>query len=390
MTELPTELFIVLILFQSQVYGLVRTDDQSSSFFKQKNNARVKGHVIKTLNAASFTTCAQLCLVNSLCNSVNFKTRGVCELNDELPNDSNVESDHKVMLGWWISIQMDTFIFTSLGARGQYGPTNSHGYNGSNLEAKVQVEKGIQSWTVPFTGNYIIEAYGASGANGTCSESSCQGWSAGGYGAKITGTFTLKKGTRLKLIVGQEGLLRFPHNYSPGGGGGGSFVVVSDMNTPLIIAGGGGGGGITVNGAARDGDPGQMSTNGSRYGGSHGGGGLRYEKTKKQFSPQLPPFFSSSGAGFKKDGDSAGGTQAQSFLNGGAGGFGDTQGGFGGGGFGLAYSPGGGGGYSGGGVVMDSGVGQAGGGGSINNGYNQVNQAGYNHGDGRILIKLFQ
>lgn len=391
MKKLVTEIFIFLILLKSQAYGLVRTDDHSSSLFNQKANARVKGHVIKTINAASFITCAQLCLLNSKCKSINFQTRGVCELNDKIPNESNVEKDHQVILGWWISIQTDTFTFTHLGARGQYGPTNSNGYNGSNLEGKVQVNNGIQTWTVPFTGNYIIEAYGASGANGTCTKLTCQGWSTGGHGAKITGTFTLKKGIQLKLLVGQQGLLSSLSSHDcPGGGGGGSFVVDSNNNTPLIIAGGGGGGGITVNGVLRDGDHGQTTSNGSRYGGSNGNGGLRFEKTKTQLSPQLPPYFSSAGAGFKTNGDSAGDKSAQSFLNGGVGGKGETQGGFGGGGFALALSPGGGGGYSGGGVVMDGGVGQAGGGGSINKGYDQLNQAGYNLGDGRIVIKLSQ
>ena len=95
------------------------------------------------------------------------------------------------------------------------------------------------------TGNYVIEASGASGANGTNPFVSPFHWRRGGLGAKISGTFQVYQGTQLKILVGQEsGTCAFPPG--PGGGGGGSFVTLLD-DTPLIVAGEGGGGGTRDN-----------------------------------------------------------------------------------------------------------------------------------------------
>ena len=91
-------------------------------------------------------------------------------------------------------------------------------------------------WTVPVTGSYIIKASGASGASGA------NGTKLGGLGAKMTGTFQINEGTKLKILVGQEGGTNTKYHFLPGGGGGGSFVTLLD-NTPLVVAGGGGGGG---------------------------------------------------------------------------------------------------------------------------------------------------
>ena len=43
------------------------------------------------------------------------------------------------------------------------------GYNGTNLQGNVTLSSGIQQWTVPTTGGYTIEAWGASGGDGTAS-----------------------------------------------------------------------------------------------------------------------------------------------------------------------------------------------------------------------------
>ncbi|KAK3703585.1 hypothetical protein QZH41_006909 [Actinostola sp. cb2023] len=309
------------------------------------------------------------------------KHSGLCELNDISPSDDDnqVEPDSQATMAWWVTIHTAKYVFTSLGFQGQYGPTDAHGYNGSNLEGNVQVNNGFQTWTVPVSGNYVIEAFGAAGANGTCKDDNCTGWSLGGRGAKITATFTLKQGSQLRILVGQQGLTNLDTSYSPGGGGGGSFVALAD-DTPLVIAGGGGGGGVTLPGVNRDGDPGQATRNGSRYGGRDGEGGQRYDPLTKTVSPLIPSpaNFGGCGAGLRTQGDSFGGHAARSFLNGGTGGSGDTKGGFGGGGFALAKSPGGGGGYCGGGVILHSDGGLAGGGGSWNSGSNPLNQGGYN------------
>ena len=54
----------------------------------------------------------------------------------------------------------------------------------------------------------------------------------------MIGTFRLKKGEVIQVLVGQEGGIN-KRSYSSGGGGG--TFVVRGANAPLIIAGGGGG-----------------------------------------------------------------------------------------------------------------------------------------------------
>ena len=54
--------------------------------------------------------------------------------------------------------------FTSLGKSGKRGPTSlgSH-YTGQDQDGQVELSSGIQQWTVPYTGEYRIEAVGAVG-----------------------------------------------------------------------------------------------------------------------------------------------------------------------------------------------------------------------------------
>ena len=250
------------------------------------------------------------------------------------------------------------------------------------MECQVILDKGIQIWTVPVTGTYVIEASGASGANGTYADSLL--WKLGGLGAKITGTFQLVQGTQLKVLVGQEGGTNNDWHDQPGGGGGGSFVTLMD-DSPLIIAGGGGGGG-----AARDnftdGDPGQATRNGSQCGGTQGGGGQVCNAETGKRDPSL-----SAGGGAGLLGNGSGiriGEAPLSFRNGGTGGKCPVaDGGFGGGSFAFVLG-GGGGGYSGGGAFGTDKKGTAGGGGSYNVGKNQANEAGINKGDGKVFITL--
>ena len=92
-----------------------------------------------------------------------------------------------------------TFTFTSAGASGQYGPTQSQvnsAYIGTPLEGQVVViTQGIQEWTVPVTGNYSLQARGA------------QGGFDGGLGAEMVGVFALTQGEVLKILVGQAGFI---------------------------------------------------------------------------------------------------------------------------------------------------------------------------------------
>ena len=160
-------------------------------------------------------------------------------------------------------------MFTSLDGKEETGPTSTSGYAGTSLGGKVTLSNGIQIWSVPVTGRYIIEASGASVANGTDLNQSK--WRIGGLGAKMEGTFTLAKGTKLKILIDQEGHRSADFSDRPGSGGGGTFVTLLD-DTPLIIAGGGGGGG-TLKKQFEEGDPGQATQNGTRCGGTGGNGG---------------------------------------------------------------------------------------------------------------------
>ena len=274
-------------------------------------------------------------------------------------------------------------MFTTLDGKEETGPTSTSGYAGTSLDGKVTLSNGIQIWSVPVTGRYIIEASGASGANGTDSIQS--EWRIGGLGAKMEGTFALAKGAKLKILIGQEGHRTTDFPDRPGGGGGGTFVTLLD-DTPLIIAGGGGGGG-TPKKQYEDGDPGQATENGTRCGGTRGNGGQPCNADTGNVDPVI---LSGGGAGFKGNGGGGVGatTSSLSFINGGTGGTCPvSKGGFGGGSFGF-MAGGGGGGYSGGGVLRGSSSGVAGGGGSYNIGTNQQNKAGVNKGDGKVIITL--
>ena len=275
------------------------------------------------------------------------------------------------------------FTFTTLGAQGKTGPLETSGYQGTTLQGKVNLENGIQIWQVPLNGSYIIEAWGASGAQGKESEGALAATRLGGKGAYMKGTFNLTRGTLLKILVGQAGSQGTVGKPLPGGGGGGTFVI-SSWNGVLIVAGGGGGGGA-MPGNNHDGDPGQITEEGSQSGGSNGTGGTILRKG----SPSVK-FECGAGGGLNGNGDSAQLTKGgKSFKNGGEGGKSTSEGhgGFGGGGGGFQF-PGAGGGYSGGGVLEKKGETIAGGGGSFNKGENPIKKKGLKEGDGKVIITL--
>ncbi len=281
-----------------------------------------------------------------------------------------------------------TYTFTTAGATGYNGPSQTElntAYAATNLNGLVQSLTGVQSWTVPYSGAYRIQTYGAAGGGN------------GGAGASMLGDFNLSAGQVLKIVVGQKGIngTGGPFGYCGGGGGGGSYVV-SGTNSLLIAAGGGGGGlvGSTQGGNGLNGTSGgSVYNNGGGTGGNGGQNGISNGEA-------------AGGGGFLTDGgNSANNNQlpcegGKSFLNGSAGGqsgyngsyFGG-HGGFGGGGSGwnnIWNRSGGGGGYSGGqgGTWNSSPVAIAGGGGSYNSGSNQTNNSGVNSGDGEVTITL--
>ena len=243
----------------------------------------------------------------------------------------------------------------------------------------------VQTWTVPAGITSIsIDARGAQGggSNG----------GAGGFGARMTGTYSVTPGDVLNIVVGQQGLLQVGGNaQNSSGGGGGTFVYKTSGPTLYVAAGGGGGkcnftssaplhagaaGQITTNGAA--------SSDGAAVGGTAGNGGAA-----GLFSSVA---CSGGGAGWLSVGGGPYGgasyatwTGGTGFCGGGGGGCGGVGGFGGGGGGGNHYGGGGGGGgYSGGGGGTDPTHG--GGGGSYSIGIGQVNTAGFQTGNGQVII----
>jgi hypothetical protein len=223
----------------------------------------------------------------------------------------------------------------------------------------------IQTWVVPSTGDYSIQAIGAKGGPSNAL--------LGGLGASIYGEFVLTAGHTIKILVGQDG--SWPGTGSSGGGGGGSFVYNQTTATLLIAAGAGGGsvGGfpgsnasLSIYSSAPANSPNSISTNGAgggagsgSNGGSGGAGWLANGTSSSQsqggfrfLDPSLP---------------GRGGNQGTCAAGGGVGGFG----GGGGGEWCSQGSSGGGGGYSGG-WSGGSQATAAGGGASFNGGTNNT------------------
>ena len=277
--------------------------------------------------------------------------------------------------------------FTNCGQTGRFGPSQSNcisEYNGSEIlspELSFSVTNGIQSFTIPFDGNYKIEAWGAQGG-------SVGGYS-GGKGAKAEKIVNLNNGDEINVIIGQIGT-----SGGNGSGGGGGSYVVRNKTTPLVIAGGGGG---ATSHYGTNGYPGLASTSGgdsSVNGYSCQGGGLGGENGTGGTGG-----CASGGAGWLQNGyPGYGNHNAQGgvkFSDGGQGGTSShadekPHGGFGGGGAGspnYGYG-GGGGGYSGGGGGSwnNPQTGNGGGGGSL--GDNNV--TGVNSGHGSVTITLIE
>ena len=135
---------------------------------------------------------------------------------------------------------------------------------------------------MPRTGEYRIEAIGASGGYGEDSIIKT-----GGRGARMIENFNLAKDEIIHVLVGQKGEKGISNRKTAGGGGGGGTFVVKENNKSLIIAGGEEGGGgrkITEQHPGCDvsinttGNAGNNSSLGS--GGSHGHG----RKTSGQFA----------------------------------------------------------------------------------------------------------
>ena len=302
----------------------------------------------------------------------------------------------------WTLYSFSSFTFTNAGATGRTGPTltqlrNTYSASWTDDTNYLDVTStGIQLWTVPKTGSYRIEAWGAAGGETHSSRGQK------GNGARMRGDFSLTKGEIIRILVGQQ-----PPNGGVGsGGGGGSFVVKSPYNTNasiLVIAGGGGcwywdagSGGTTSttgqNSLTSGGSPDYAMSGGSN---GNGGDGSSNGPTGSQGGAGGGGFFTAGGN--LRFYSAISGTGGHSFTSGGLGGsrssasqgsyYGD--GGFGGGGA-SGYGAGGGGGYSGGGGDWSNGQGwdlnSGGGGGSYNNGSNQNHSGNVQYGHGQVTI----
>jgi len=275
----------------------------------------------------------------------------------------------EAVTGEYLEAGYQNYTFTPCSQTGSIGPSQGQcdtAYTGTDLAGDVTVTGGIQSWTVPVTDVYRIQAVGAQGGHNDT------GSPVGGRGALASGDFTLNAGTIINILVGQQGLQGSTY---AGGGGGGSFVWNDSDDTLYLAAGGGGGMGDDHRSLAAHAN---TSTNGNAgYGGGAGGtngtGGGQDE--------------GGGGAGWLSDGnDDQANSGGHTPLTGGVGGAGVTygaDGGFGGGGGRIS---GGGGGYSGGGG--DDSADNGGGGGSFNAGANQFNAVQAQTGSGEVTVSI--
>ena len=261
--------------------------------------------------------------------------------------------------------------FTTCGAKNHVGPNQTaidECYNDSSI--KITSINGIQKFVIPISGEYIIEANGAAGYNSSLRYSA-------GKGASVRGTFKLRKGSTLYVLVGQQGYV--PSDIWGGPGGGASYVAIKTCSskynfvfdncfiTPLIVAGGGGGSGDTNSGGLpKNGEDGTCEE-------LEDGGGINNETQ------------ASGGAGFSIN---SANDKTLSFLNGSVSctytdSAGTSYGSFGGGGC-SNNAGGGGGGFKGG----DSGIyGARGlGGSSYNSGRSKSCKSGANIGLGYVTF----
>ena len=268
--------------------------------------------------------------------------------------------------------------FTNAGSTGYTGPSQSeldNAYAGTILEGDITSANGIQLWTVPASGTYRIEAYGAQGG------SSSDGNLKGGNGAVIVGDFNFGKGEIISILVGQAGGNTINRNT---GGGGGTFVYKNPLSyNPLIAAGGGGGSlshnteynknvGPGINASAtsvvldRIGGSIDGRANIAGEGAGWGGAGWRSNSTAGTGAAGQAPYVyapRNSGKGY-------------------------STGGFGGGhSTNWTSNAGAGGGYTGGIGAYNANGGRGSGGGSYNSGANQKNSVG-NTGHGKVIINF--
>ena len=196
-------------------------------------------------------TCTSTCATGYILDGDYCFINKICSINQVAIN--NICTPYKT-----------EYNFTNCGSTGRLGPTleqcNTF-YSSTNLNNKIEMDidrQGIQIWKVPQTGKYLIKVAGA----GLNVGRNCKG-------VIISSVFTLNIDEKIKILVGQSGVINNikigstsgsiydgidniiqENNHKRYSGSGGTFVVkckgniidnTIENNIPLIIAGGGGG-----------------------------------------------------------------------------------------------------------------------------------------------------
>lgn len=128
------------------------------------------------------------------------------------------------------------------------GSTQLFAFNGSGTHSGMTKVTGqVQTYTVPETGEYKLEAWGASGGDARFVNTSNIMTGRGGKGGYTSAYVTLEKGTKLYVYVGGQGNDNAPitpGSYGAGGwnggGNGGSNIYANSETMPESGAGGGG------------------------------------------------------------------------------------------------------------------------------------------------------
>lgn len=163
-------------------------------------------------------------------------------------------------------------------------------FSGSDIQDSVSISKSFgtgnqgTTYTVPYTGNYTLTAYGAKGADYSSSYT-------GGKGGSVTATYWLEKGDVITIYPGTmgsgvnggsngNGANGGSSSTSYGRGGGAAteiYLTRNNVKVLLITAGGGGGanaGNSGGNGGTGGGNTSSTGTNGVGAGGGGYAGGL--------------------------------------------------------------------------------------------------------------------
>ena len=360
---------------------------------------------------SGYTLKDNICVLNITCPNGQYKKNDICidyNINDvkDIITNNIICSNLNVNINNICTSYKTEYNFTNCNVTGRLGPTlmqcNTF-YSSTNLKDIINMEntkQGIQIWKVPQTGRYLITVAGA-GLNLETNQN-CRG-------AIISSVFTLNIDEKIKILVGQSGVLnKITDNmerkrYS---GSGGTFVVkftkdndyTIENNIPMIVAGGAGGINQLYinNNILNDLTLASFYTSG-KVNEDKSNGGINGESRIIDENNIQDKYIIGIGIGtpgsFYKDGNNSSIINYKnyyygySFLNGGNGALCDNDnyfsvGGFGGGSSSTIYSAGSGGGYSGGCYGrLDYGSG----GGSYSS--EKMNIIGYNNGMGYVNIK---